>query len=126
MAWSISALATNGLWQVGRRHGPFGLYRGDAPVLMPEPRQSRSFQAGASIYEIAASGLAWRVERGSVRLDAGALSHCEISDRRVLEAVVNEPVSSVCCKLLEGLENLNTRTSFACYGRPQKRGKNAG
>lgn len=41
---------------------------------MPEPRQSRSFQAGASIYEIGASGLAWRVERGSVRLDASGHS----------------------------------------------------
>ncbi len=62
---------------------------------MPEPRQSRSFQAGASIYEIGAAGLAWRVERGSVRLDASTLSQCEIADRRVLEGEVNEPVPKV-------------------------------
>ncbi len=37
---------------------------------MPEPRRSRSFQAGAPIYGLGARGLAWRVERGSVRLDA--------------------------------------------------------
>jgi len=36
---------------------------------MAEPRRSRSFQAGAPIYGIGADGLAWRVERGSVRLD---------------------------------------------------------
>jgi len=33
---------------------------------MAEPRR---FQAGAPIYGIGADGLAWRVERGSVRLD---------------------------------------------------------
>lgn len=38
-------------------------------TAMSEPRQSLAFQAGAPIYQIGAPGLAWRVERGSVRLD---------------------------------------------------------
>lgn len=34
------------------------------------PRRSLTFQAGAPIYRIGTPGLAWRVEQGSVRLDA--------------------------------------------------------
>jgi len=41
---------------------------------MPEPRRSRSFQAGEPIYATGAPGLAWRIERGSVRLDADGRS----------------------------------------------------
>lgn len=41
---------------------------------MAEPRRPRRFQAGAPIYAIGAAGLAWRVERGSVRLDTAGTS----------------------------------------------------
>ncbi len=36
---------------------------------MPQPRHALSFRPGTPIYGIGVPGLAWRVERGSVRLD---------------------------------------------------------
>lgn len=42
----------------------------DSGAKPDAPRRSLAFAAGAPIYRIGAPGLAWRVERGSVRLDA--------------------------------------------------------